>query len=124
MVFMTKDYFVARVSRAEETLAVQELIDHIENWRYCKMIEFHGDSSEQRELSRSSVVRPEANKAKGADTSQVMAMIQEQLGREESMLMNEDPFGTSAILSMNYFNPQIVPTLPSKIFESSFIKQC
>lgn len=46
MVFMTKDYFVARVSRPEETLAVQELIEHIENWRYCKMIEFHGQSSE------------------------------------------------------------------------------
>lgn len=69
-------------------------------------------------------MRPEIIKGKGADTSQVMAMIQEQLGREEGMLMNEDPFGTSAILSMNYFNPQIVPTLPSKMFETSFYKQC
>jgi len=87
------------------------------------MIEFHGESSVQRELSRSFVVRPETGKG-AASTFQVMATIQEQLEREEGMLMNEDPFGTSAILSMSYFNPQIVPTLPSKMFETSFFRQC
>jgi len=46
MVFMTKDYFVSRVSRPEEMNAVQELIDHIENWRFCKKIDFQKASSD------------------------------------------------------------------------------
>ena len=54
--------------------------------------------------------------------SDVIQMIQEQLSLEEGMLMTDDPFGTSAIFSLSYFNPQMVPTLPVKMFEQSFLK--
>jgi hypothetical protein len=38
MIFMTKEYFVARVN-GEEMWIVQHLVDLVEDWRYCKRLE-------------------------------------------------------------------------------------
>lgn len=40
MIFMTKDYFLQRITCEEDMQVVQLLVDIIEEWRWCRRLEY------------------------------------------------------------------------------------
>lgn len=54
MIFMTKEYFLARVHE-EEMFIVQELVEMVEDWRYCKRLELRTKHEEMKQEARKKV---------------------------------------------------------------------
>jgi len=54
MIFMTKEYFLSRVHE-DEMFIVQELVEMVEDWRYCKRLELRTKHEEMKKEARKKV---------------------------------------------------------------------
>lgn len=133
MIFMTKDYFLQRVTCEEEMQVVQLLVDLVEDWRFCKRIVYRHRSEEAKENSRTIPKRSiyynntsmfDNRFRYGEGRLQVLvAVIKEQLANEGLSIERDDPFGTSMITSLDHFNKSIAPQFHSFAEEStSFVR--
>ena len=52
MIFMTKEYFMQRVLREEDLWVVQELVELVEDWRFCRRLQIRRRCQDAREAAR------------------------------------------------------------------------
>lgn len=95
---------------------VQQLVDLIEDWRFCKRLEYRHRSEEHKERSRTLQSRQVNYHAKkqsmlgpNVNLHILVGYLREVLYQDQTRVKLDDPFGTSQIHNLEYFNPQIVP---------------
>ena len=107
MIFMTKEYFLSRVHE-EEMFIVQELVEMVEEWRYCKRLALRHRHEEIKKQARklegnrygssmivkNSVMSSIGTKSTNAALEPLIRKVKEQIETDISLLKSEDPYGT------------------------------
>ncbi len=112
MIFMTKEYFLGRVHE-EEMFIVQELVEMVEDWRYCKRLELRRRHVELKEEARKIVGSSNRQATESimighrqqGDMESLIKEIRDQVSIEVQRVHYEDPYGTKQITSLSQFNP-------------------
>ena len=117
MIFMTKDYFLERV-HSEEMFIVQDLVEMVEDWMYCKRLQLRRRHEELKEDARKNLSKNKSNfestmnqtlHKQQADFEYLIKELRDHVTVEVQRVIYEDPYGTKQIQSLNEFNPQILP---------------